>query len=106
MLQFDSPLDALVAEVQRLSRYEAEARMDSADFFARYIIGKSWRRDSQHRVGQRLPPLSCPARSAEAPGSEGADLSALDGGNQKRPASRSPSSFSVTSSNRRMRLAA
>ena len=39
-LQFDSPLDALVAVAKRLSRYEAEAGMDSEDFFARYAKGE------------------------------------------------------------------
>jgi len=40
VVQFDSPLDALLAIAKRLSRYEAEAGMDSEDFFARYSKGE------------------------------------------------------------------
>jgi hypothetical protein len=55
-ITFDSPLDALVAVTKRLSLYEAEAGMDSADFFARYARGDSdddirsveWANDYRH----------------------------------------------------------
>ncbi len=55
-ITFDSPLDALVAVAKRLSLYEVEAGMDSADFFARYARGESgddarsveWANDYRH----------------------------------------------------------
>ena len=60
-LQFDSPLDALVAVAKRLSRYEAEAGMDSEDFFARYAKGEvgddaravDWANDYRHFLALR-----------------------------------------------------
>jgi hypothetical protein len=55
-ITFDSSLDALVAVTKRLSRYETEAGMESADFFARYARGESdddgrsveWANDYRH----------------------------------------------------------
>ena len=60
-IQFDSPLDALVAVAKRLSRYEAEAGMDSADFFGRYTKGElgdavrsiEWANDYRHFLALR-----------------------------------------------------
>ena len=56
VIQFDSPLDALLAIAKRLSRYEAEAGIDSEDFFARYSKGElgdearsiDWANDYRH----------------------------------------------------------
>lgn len=60
-IQFDSPLDALVAVAKRLSRYEAEGGMDSADFFANYVNGAldddarniDWANDYRHFLALR-----------------------------------------------------
>ena len=60
-IQFDSPLDALVAVAKRLSRYEAEAGTDSADFFVRYANGDlgddarsvDWANDYRHFLALR-----------------------------------------------------
>lgn len=40
-ITFESPLEALVAVAKRLSRYETETGMDSADFFTLYEKGES-----------------------------------------------------------------
>ena len=61
VVQFDSPLDALLAIAKRLSRYEAEAGMDSEDFFARYSKGEigdearfvDWANDYRHYLSLR-----------------------------------------------------
>ncbi|HYN77624.1 MAG TPA: hypothetical protein VES73_07515 [Lamprocystis sp. (in: g-proteobacteria)] len=58
---FDSPLDALVAIAKRLSRYEAQAGMDSESFFSRYSKGElgddarsvDWANDYRHFVDLR-----------------------------------------------------
>jgi hypothetical protein len=60
-IQFDSPLDALLAIARRLSRYESEAGMDSEDFFARYTKGEiddearfvDWANDYRHYLSLR-----------------------------------------------------
>lgn len=60
-VQFDSPLDALVAVAKRLSRYETQAEMDSEDFFARYTKGElgddawavDWANDYRHFLALR-----------------------------------------------------
>ena len=60
-LQFDSPLDALVAVAKRLSRYESEAGIDSEDFYARYAKGEmdddarsiDWANDYRHFLALR-----------------------------------------------------
>jgi len=60
-LQFDSPLDALVAVTKRLSRFEAEAAISSEDFFARYCQGElgddactvDWANDYRHFLALR-----------------------------------------------------
>ena len=45
-IQYDSPLDALVAIANRLSRYETEAGLSSEDFFDRFSQG-FWVDDAQ-----------------------------------------------------------
>jgi hypothetical protein len=40
VVQFDSPLDALLAIAKRLSRREAEVGIDSEEFYARYTQGQ------------------------------------------------------------------
>ncbi|SDY09331.1 hypothetical protein SAMN05421644_1293 [Allochromatium warmingii] len=45
-IQYDSPLDPLVAVAKRLSRYETEAGLSSEDFFNRFSQG-AWRDDVQ-----------------------------------------------------------
>lgn len=45
-IQYDSPLDALVAIAKRLSRYEVEAGLSSEDFFHCYSQG-AWGDDAQ-----------------------------------------------------------
>lgn len=45
-LQYDSPLDALVAIAKRLSRYEVEVGLSSEAFFSRYSQG-IWGDDTQ-----------------------------------------------------------
>lgn len=60
-IQFDSPLDALVAIAKRLSRYEAESGMDSEDFFLRFNRGElgddarliDWANDYRHFLALR-----------------------------------------------------
>ena len=61
VVQFDSPLDALLAIAKRLSRLEAEVGMDSEEFYARYTQGQmgddarfiDWANDSRHYVALR-----------------------------------------------------
>jgi hypothetical protein len=61
VLQFDSPLDALLAIAKRLSRLEAEVGMDSEEFYARYTQGQmgddarfiDWANDYRHYVALR-----------------------------------------------------
>lgn len=50
-ITFDSPLDALVAVTKRLSLYEAEAGMDSADFL-RATQGESPKTTSDRSSGR------------------------------------------------------
>lgn len=60
-LQFDSQLDALAALAKRLSRFEAEAGMESEVFFARYTKGElgddalvvDWANDYRHFLALR-----------------------------------------------------
>jgi hypothetical protein len=60
-IQYDSPIDALVAIAKRLSRYEAEAGMDSEQFFVRYSKGElgddsrsiEWANDYRHFLALR-----------------------------------------------------
>lgn len=61
VIQFDSPLDALLAITRRLSRYEIKAGMNSEDFFVRYCAGKlgddtqyiEWANDYRHYLALR-----------------------------------------------------
>jgi hypothetical protein len=61
VVQFDSPLDALLAVTRRLSRYEIEAGMSSEDFFVRYCAGQlgddagyvEWANDYRHYLAVR-----------------------------------------------------
>ena len=39
-IEYNSPLDALIALVKQLDIYEAEHKMDSADFFTKYNKGE------------------------------------------------------------------
>lgn len=60
-VQYDSPLDALVAVAKRLARYEADAGIDSDEFFARYTRGEpgddaravAWANDYRHFLALR-----------------------------------------------------
>ena len=60
-VQFDSPLDALLAIAKRLSRLEAEVGTDSEEFYARYTQGQmgddarfvDWANDYRHYVALR-----------------------------------------------------
>lgn len=47
-IQYDSPVDALVAVAKRLARYEAGAGIESDEFFARYTRGEAG--DDEHAV--------------------------------------------------------
>jgi hypothetical protein len=61
VVQFDSPLDALLTIAKRLSRYEAEAGVDSEDFFVAYSKGElgdearfvDWANDYRHYLSLR-----------------------------------------------------
>ena len=63
VVQFDSPLDALLAIAKRLSRLEAEVGMDSEEFYGRYTQGQmgddarfvDWANDYRHYVALRNP---------------------------------------------------
>lgn len=39
-VEYNSPVDALIALVKQLDIYEAEHKMDSAEFFAKYNKGE------------------------------------------------------------------
>lgn len=60
-IQHDSPIDALIAVTKRLARYEADAGMDSAAFFASYTQGQQgddadavdWANDYRHFLALR-----------------------------------------------------
>jgi len=55
-IEYDSPVDALVAVAKRLSLYEERYKMTSEEFFNRYMKGESddsedfveWANDYQH----------------------------------------------------------
>jgi len=57
-IEYDSPVDALVATAKRLSIYEGQYQMTSEDFFDKYSKGKSedsedfveWANDYQHYI--------------------------------------------------------
>lgn len=57
-IEYDSPVDALVAIAKRLSIYEGQYQMTSEDFFDKYSKGKSedsedfveWANDYQHYI--------------------------------------------------------
>jgi len=61
VMEFDSPIDALVAVAKRLSRYETEAGMDSEDFYSRFSTGEigddaraiEWANDYRHYLALR-----------------------------------------------------
>lgn len=61
IIQYTSPIDALVALVKQLSTYENQYQMDSADFFAQYSQGKTddseafvdWAGNYQHYLAIR-----------------------------------------------------
>ena len=61
VVQFDSPLDALLIVAKRLSRYETETGMESEEFFARYSKGEigdearfiDWANDYRHYLSLR-----------------------------------------------------
>jgi hypothetical protein len=61
VVEFDSPLDALLAIAKRLSRYETETAMDSEDFYARFSKGEigddarsiEWANDYRHYLALR-----------------------------------------------------
>ena len=60
-IQYDSPLDALVGVAKRLARYEADAGIESEEFFARYTRGEAgddersmeWANDYRHFLALR-----------------------------------------------------
>jgi hypothetical protein len=60
-MQYDSPIDALVAVAKRLGRYESGTNMDSEHFFARYTKGElgddsqfiEWANDDRHYLALR-----------------------------------------------------
>lgn len=41
IIEYTSPLDALIGIVKQLNIYEIEHQMDSADFFAKYSRGET-----------------------------------------------------------------
>ncbi|NJL03012.1 MAG: hypothetical protein HC910_21500 [Spirulinaceae cyanobacterium SM2_1_0] len=41
IIEYTSPLDALIALVKQLSAYEAQYKLDSAEFFTQYSQGKT-----------------------------------------------------------------
>jgi hypothetical protein len=59
IVEYTSPLDALIALAQQLTRYELQYQMDSADFFAQYSQGQTtddedfvdWAGTYQHYLG-------------------------------------------------------
>lgn len=60
-IEYDSPIDALVAVAKRLSRYETDAGIESEEFFARYTRGEAgddaraveWANDYRHFLALR-----------------------------------------------------
>jgi len=60
-VHYDSPLDALVAVAKRLARYEADAGIESDEFFTRYTHGEAgddaravdWANDYRHFLALR-----------------------------------------------------
>jgi len=60
-VQFDTPLDALLAVARRLSPYEAEFGIETEEFFAKYSEGEmgddarviDWANDYRHYVALR-----------------------------------------------------
>lgn len=61
IIEYTSPLDALVSLVRQLNTYEAEYQIDSADFFDRYNRGETdddevlveWAGNYQHYLAIR-----------------------------------------------------
>lgn len=59
IVEYTSPLDALIALAQQLTRYELQYQMDSAQFFAQYSQGQTtddedfvdWAGTYQHYLG-------------------------------------------------------
>jgi hypothetical protein len=60
-IEYDSPLDALVAIAKRLNAYEGRYKMESEEFFGIYRKGESedtedfleWANDYQHYISIR-----------------------------------------------------
>ncbi len=60
-IQYDSPVDALIAISKRLSRYETRHSLESEEFFNRYNSGQmadetdfvEWANDYQHYLAIR-----------------------------------------------------
>jgi hypothetical protein len=60
-IQFDSPLDALLALAKRLTVYESQTGMESEEFFARFNRGEldddarliDWANDYRHYLALR-----------------------------------------------------
>lgn len=60
-IQYDSPVDALIAVSKRLSRYETHYRLESEEFFNSYKNGQmadetdfvEWANDYQHYLAIR-----------------------------------------------------
>lgn len=61
IIEYDSPIDALVALAKRLGKYEDQYQMDSADFFTQYKQGQTsdeevfvdWAGNYQHYLAIR-----------------------------------------------------
>ena len=61
IIQYTSPIDALIAVTKRLSLYESRQRMDSEEFFDRYSRGQlsddavfvDWANDYRHYLHLR-----------------------------------------------------
>ena len=61
IIQYTSPIDALIAVTKRLSLYESRQRMDSEEFFDRYSRGQlsddavfvDWANDYRHYLQLR-----------------------------------------------------
>ena len=60
-IEYDSPIDALVAVTKRLSNYESQYKMASEEFFDKFSKGQSedsedfveWANDYQHFIAIR-----------------------------------------------------
>ena len=60
-IEYDSPLDALVAIAKRLNAFESQYKMESEEFFGKYGKGESedtedfveWANDYQHYISIR-----------------------------------------------------